>query len=269
MKRTLITTIALIIAALTFMPFLWMITTSVMPTGAANVYPPKFIPTTLDFSHYVTLFSRLNLANYFFNSFVVSSGVVVFSLLINSMGGYAFAKLRFARKKTLFKVLLSSMIIPGQVTMLPVFMILKNLGMINTYWAIIVPGMASIFGIFLIRQFAYSIPDSLIEAAKIDGASEFVIYYKIILPLCKPILVTLALFTFMGTWNDFLWPLIVMTDSTKYTLPVALSNLMSEHVQDTELMMAGSVITIVPVIVVFLFLQKYYIRGIMMGSVKE
>jgi multiple sugar transport system permease protein len=128
--------------------------------------------------------------------------------------------------------------------------------------------MASIYGIFLIRQFVYSIPDSLIEAARMDGASEMEIYWRVILPLCKPILVTLGLFTFMGTWNDFLWPLIVMTDSSMYTLPVSLANLMGEHAQDTELMMAGSVVTIIPVLLVFLFLQKYYIQGIMIGSVK-
>jgi multiple sugar transport system permease protein len=142
------------------------------------------------------------------------------------------------------------------------------MGLINTYFAIIIPGMASIFGIFLIRQFAMSIPDSLIDAARIDGANDLSIYINVILPLCKPILVTLGIFTFMGTWNDFLWPLIVMTDSSMYTMPVALANLMGEHQQDTELMMAGSVITIIPVLLVFLVLQKYYIKGIMMGSVK-
>lgn len=160
------------------------------------------------------------------------------------------------------------MIIPAQVTMLPLFLMLKSLGLINTYMAIIIPGLANIFGIFLIRQYAFSIPDSLIEAAKIDGATDFQIYYRIILPLCKPILVTLAIFTFMGVWNDFLWPLIALTDNSMYTLPVALANLMGEHTKDPELMMAGSVITILPVIIVFLVLQRYYIQGIMMGSVK-
>ncbi len=133
----------------------------------------------------------------------------------------------------------------------------------------IIPGMASIFGIFLIRQFAMSIPDSLIEAARMDGASDFRIYWSLILPLCKPVLITLAVFTFMGTWNDFLWPLIVMTDDSMYTLPVALANLSLEHVQDTELMMAGSVITIAPVLILFAAVQKYYISGIMAGGLKE
>jgi multiple sugar transport system permease protein len=268
-KKYLVIALAILVAVTTFLPFLWMVSASFMPTGAANTYPPKLFPDKFDFVHYETLFSRLNLTRYLVNSIIISLGATFFSLLLNSMGGYAFAKFRFSKKESLFKFLLSSMIIPGQVTMLPVFLLLKNMGLINTYWAIIVPGMASIFGIFLIRQYAFSIPDSMIEAAKMDGASELQIYLKVILPLCKPILVTLGLFTFMGTWNDFLWPLIVMTDSNMYTLPVALANLSSEHVQDTEMLMAGSVITIVPVLVVFLTLQKYYIKGIMMGSVKE
>jgi multiple sugar transport system permease protein len=185
------------------------------------------------------------------------------------MAGYAFAKFRFKMKDKIFNLLLSSMIIPAQVTMLPLFLMLKSMGLINSYFAIIIPGLANIFGIFLIRQYAISIPDSLIESAKIDGASDFQIYYRIILPLCMPILITLALFTFMGTWNDFMWPLIVLTDNSLYTLPVALANLMLEHSKDPELMMAGSVITIIPVLIVFLFLQKYYISGIMTGGVKE
>jgi multiple sugar transport system permease protein len=152
--------------------------------------------------------------------------------------------------------------------MLPLFLMLNKMGFINSYIGVMIPGMASIFGIFLMRQYMLSIPDSLIDAARIDGASDFRLYWKLIIPLCKPIFVTLAIFTFMGTWNDFLWPLIVMTDDTMYTLPVALANLMGEHAQDTELMMAGSVLTILPVMIVFMVLQKYYIRGIMMGSVK-
>lgn len=260
--------LVLIVAVLTLLPFIWMVSASFMPAGAANTFPPKLFPEEIVFTHYEFLFNQLNLEKYFTNSLIISAGVTLFSLLLNSMAGYAFAKFRFNNKKKIFNFLLSSMLIPGQVTMLPVFLMLKEFGLINTYWAIIVPGMASIFGIFLIRQFVMAIPDSLIEAAKIDGASDFEIYWRIILPLCKPILITLALFTFMGTWNDFLWPLIVMTDDSMYTLPVALANLMGEYVQDTEIMMAGAVVTIIPVIVVFLALQKYYIRGIMMGGVK-
>ena len=221
------------------------------------------------FSQYETLFVRLSMARTFLNSLLLSFSVTVISLFFNSMAGFAFAKYRFIGKKKLFNLLLSSMIIPSQVTMLPLFLMLKSIGLINTYMAIIIPGLANIFGIFLIRQYILAIPDSLIEAAKIDGATDFQIYRKIILPLAIPILVTLAIFTFLGTWNDFLWPLIALTDDSMYTLPVALANLMGEHTKDPELMMAGSVLTIIPVIIVFLVLQKYYIKGIMMGSVKE
>ncbi|MGE5364926.1 MAG: carbohydrate ABC transporter permease [Bacteroidota bacterium] len=253
---------------ITIAPFIWMLSTSFMADGHANVYPPRFFPDEFTLIQYKTLFTRLNLARNFMNSLILSVLVTGISLLFNSMAGYAFAKFRFAGKNRLFSLLLSSMIIPSQVTMLPLFLMLKSAGIINTYMAIIIPGLANIFGIFLIRQYAMSIPDSLLEAARIDGAGEFQIYRLVILPLIKPILITLGIFTFMGTWNDFLWPLIVLTDNSMYTLPVALANLMGEHTKDPELMMAGSVLTILPVIIVFLSLQRYYIKGIMMGSVK-
>ncbi len=219
--------------------------------------------------HYLSLFTRLNLARYLFNSAFLAVTVTLISLVINSMAGYAFAKYRFRGRDGLFKLLIASLVIPAQVTMLPLFLMLNKMGVLNSYVGVIIPGMASIFGIFLIRQFAMSIPDSLIEAARMDGATDFRIYWSLILPLCKPVLITLAVFTFMGTWNDFLWPLIVMTDDSMYTLPVALANLSLEHVQDTELMMAGSVITIAPVLILFAAVQKYYITGIMAGGIKE
>ncbi len=259
----------LLVSIITVLPFIWMLSASFMQTGEASVFPPKFIPDQFTLLQYRTLFERMNLGRYFLNSLVLAISVTLVSVLVNSMAGYAFAKFTFRAKKPLFALLLSSMIIPGQVTMLPVFLLLNKLGLLNTYFGIIFPGMASIFGIFLIHQYLKSVPDSLIEAARIDGASDFLIYWRIILPLSMPVLVTLALFTFMGTWNDFLWPLIVMTRENMYTLPVALANLLGEYVQDPELMMAGSVITITPILVVFLALQKYYLRGILLGGVKE
>lgn len=269
MLRTILYGFLIVSAVVTLAPLVWMVSASLMPRGEASTFPPSFIPTRLTLEHYVELFTRAGLARYLFNSAFLSVTVTLISLIINSMAGYAFAKYRFKGKDTLFKVLISSMVIPAQVTMLPLFLMLNKMGFINTYMGVIIPGMASIFGIFLIRQFAMSIPDSLIEAARIDGAGDFKIYLSIILPLCKPILITLAIFTFMGTWNDFLWPLIVMTDDSMYTLPVALANLSLEHVQDTELMMAGSVMTIAPVLILFAAVQKYYISGIMAGGLKE
>ncbi len=269
MKKTGLHFFLVLTAIATLFPFWWMVVAAFMPDGQAMVYPPKILPQPFTTDQFRLLFNRLNMARYFFNSLLLSVVVTAISLFFNSMAGYAFAKYRFKGKNQLFKLLLSSMIIPAQVTMLPLFLMLKSIGLINTYGAIIVPGLANIFGIFLIRQYALGIPDSLIEAARIDGASDFQIYYRIILPLCLPILVTLGLFTFLGVWNDFLWPLIALTDNRMYTLPVALANLMGEHTKDPELMMAGSLLTTLPVVMIFLFLQKYYIRGIMLGGVKE
>jgi multiple sugar transport system permease protein len=267
-KRLILYLILIIGALLTLTPFIWMLSASFMADGHASVFPPRFWPDRFTLEQYSNLFTRLNVTVNFINSLSLATIVTLISLFFNSMAGYAFAKYRFKGKDRLFKILLSSMIIPAQVTMLPLFIMLKYMGVLNTYMAIIIPGMANIFGIFLIRQYVLSIPDSLIEAARIDGASEFQIYLIVILPLAKPILITLAIFTFLGTWNDFLWPLIALTDNSMFTLPVALANLMGEHTKDPELMMAGSVLTILPVIILFLALQKYYIRGIMAGSVK-
>jgi len=269
LQRTLLYVVLVVIAGITLAPLVWMVSASLMPTGQASTFPPSFFPQEVTFDHYRSLFTRLNLARYLFNSVLLSVAVMLISLVINSMAGYAFAKFRFKGSRSIFALLLSSMIIPAQVTMLPLFLLLNKMGFINSYAGVIIPGMASVFGIFLIRQFAQSIPDSLIEAARIDGAGDFKIYWTIILPLCKPILITLSIITFMGTWNDFLWPLIVMTDDSMYTLPVALANLSLEHVQDTELMMAGSVVTIAPVLILFASVQRYYISGIMAGSLKE
>lgn len=269
MRKIILHLFLILISVATLIPFVWMISASFMYDGHASVFPPRFIPDQFTLIQYERLFERLSIAQNFINSLVLSILVTIISLTFNSMAGYAFAKYKFRSKEKLFNLLLSSMIIPAQVTMLPLFLMLKWLGFINTYFAIIIPGMANIFGIFLIRQYCISIPDSIIEAARIDGANDFLIYRKIIMPLLTPVLATLAIFTFLGTWNDFLWPLIVMTDDTMYTLPVALANLMLEHTKDPEMMMAGSVLTILPVIIVFLALQKYYMKGIMMGSVKE
>jgi multiple sugar transport system permease protein len=151
---------------------------------------------------------------------------------------------------------------------MPLFLMLKAMGLVNTWAGVIVPGMAGVFGIFLVRQYAKSLPDALLEVARMDGAGELRIFVSVILPLLKPVLVTLAVFAFLGSWNDFMWPLIVLTDGELYTAPVALASLSLEHVQDSELMMAGSVVTVLPVLLLFLGLQRYYLQGLTMGSVK-
>ncbi len=267
--KTVFLVLLALTAVVTLAPLLWMVSASFMRQGDASAFPPPLVPHPFTVDQYVSLFTRLRLTRSLFNSTVLAVGVTLISLLVNSMAGFAFAKYRFRGREPLFRFLIASMVIPSQVTMLPLFLMLNKMGLVNTYLGVIIPGMASVFGIFLIRQFALSIPDSLMEAARMDGASDARIYWSLVLPLCRPVLVTLGIFTFMGTWNDFLWPLIVMTDDSMYTLPVALANLSLEHVQDTELMMAGAVVTVLPVLVLFMSLQKSYISGIMAGSVKE
>ncbi len=260
---------ALVFGALvTLTPLLWMVSASFMSPGESNSFPPRLLPQVPTLQNYVDLFTRLNLARYLLNSSLVAVSATLISLVINSMAGYAFAKLRFAGRERVFQVLLGALVIPGQVGMLPLFLLLRAMGLVNTMAGVVVPFMAGIFGIFMIRQYALSIPDDLLDAARVDGAGEYRIFWNIVIPVIQPILVTLAVFTFLSAWNDFMWPLIVLSDDAKYTLPVALASLSGEHVQDTGLMMAGSVLTVLPVVVLFVVLQRAYIRGVMMGSVK-
>jgi multiple sugar transport system permease protein len=256
-------------AALTLLPLLWMVSASFMPAGEATALPPHLVPSHPTLAHYRALFTRLDLTRALVNSALLATLVTAIAVLINALAGYGFAKFHFAGRDRLFRALLAALVIPGQVAMLPLFLLLRELHLVNTYGAVIVPGMASVFGIFLVRQYATGIPDSFLDAARVDGAGEVRIFRSLVLRLCAPILVTLAVFTFMGTWNDFMWPLIVLADQRLYTLPVALATLAGEHVQDVELMMAGAVLTILPVVVLFVALQRYYVAGITAGGVKE
>ncbi|MFZ2493650.1 MAG: carbohydrate ABC transporter permease [Thermoanaerobaculia bacterium] len=255
-------------AIVTIVPLAWMLSASLMPMGEASAFPPRLVPSRPTLDHYVHLFTKLNLGRALFNSALISVLSTVLSLLVNSMAGYAFAKLRFGGRDRLFRTFLVGMIIPAQVAMLPLFLLLKSMGLVNTYMGAMIPLIATIYGVFLVRQFMLSIPDDLLAAARVDGAGEWQIYWTIIMPLARPILATLAIFTFMSAWNDFIWPLIILTGDEKYTLPVAVAILSGEHVMDLELMMAASVITVLPVLTLFFVLQRHYIAGVMVGSVK-
>ncbi|KRG42480.1 sugar ABC transporter permease [Stenotrophomonas panacihumi] len=258
----------LLLALIAVGPLLWMASVSFMPTGEASTFPPPLLPSKWTTANYHELFERTGMASHFANSLGVSLAITLGSLLVNTLAGYAFAKLRFVGRERIFQVLLAALVIPAQVAMLPLFLLMKQLHLVNSYGGVILPALASVFGIFLVRQYARGIPDELLEAARIDGASEMRIFFQIVLPMLKPVLVTLTIFTFMGAWNDFMWPLIVLTDQEHYTLPVALASLSREHIMDVELMMAGAVITVIPVLLLFLALQRYYIQGLLLGSVK-
>ncbi len=268
-KSIALTSVLALAVILVLIPFFWMITTSFMKTGESFAYPPLFWPKKFTFGQYAILFKRLHFFRDFMNSFAVASLMTICSLFINSLAGFAFAKYTFKGRRFIFTSFLATMVIPAQVGMLPVFLILRQMGMLNTYWGLVLPGAVSAFSIFFFRQYMMTIPTDLIDSARIDGCSDFRIYWQIILPLAKPALVTLGIFTFLGTWNDFMWPLIVLNKDTMYTLPVALANLMGEHAPDTELMMAGSVVTILPIMILFLALQKSYVSGLIAGSLKE
>jgi len=267
-QAPLVNGLLLAVTVVTLFPLLWMVSVSLMSPGEASSYPPPLVPERATLGNYRELFDRAGVGRYLVNSVFLATAVTAVSLVFNVAAGYAFAKLRFAGRDRIFKLLLGALVIPAQVAMVPLFLLLKELGLVNSYGGVIVPAMAGIFGIFLVRQYALSIPDELLEAARIDGASEFRIFGSIVVPALKPIIVTLAVFTLLGTWNDFMWPLIVLTDKDLYTLPVALASLSREHVQDNELMMAGSVLTTLPVLLVFLALQRYYMQGLLAGSVK-
>ena len=255
-------------AFLALFPLLWMLSVSFMAPGEASAFPPPLLPQEPTLANYRELFAREGMGHYFFNSLLLAASATALSLTFNVMAGYAFAKLHFKGRDQIFRALLGAIVIPAQVAMLPLFLLLKSMGLVNTYAGVLVPVLATIFGIALVRQYALSIPDEMLEAARVDGASEFRIFVSIVVPALRPILATLATFTFLGTWNDFMWPLIVLSDESLYTLPVALASLSREHVQDSELMMAGAVVTVLPVLLLFLILQRQYLEGLLAGSVK-
>lgn len=262
------TAFAALVALFVLLPLLWMVSVSLMHPGAAAQFPPPLLPAHPTLDNYRTLFQDYGIGRYAFNSLLVSVLATLLALLFVVPAGYAFAKLRFRGRDAIFQALVATLVVPGQIGMLPLFLELKAMGLVNSYAGALVPWLAGIFGIFMVRQFCLGIPNELIEAARIDGAGEGMILRRIILPVLKPILITLALFVFLGSWNDFMWPLIVLADQDLYTLPVALAALSREHVQDNELMMAGSVVTTLPVLVLFLALQRHYLDGLLAGSVK-
>ncbi|HEY8329136.1 MAG TPA: carbohydrate ABC transporter permease [Rhodanobacter sp.] len=255
-------------AVVALFPLLWMLSVSFMAPGEASALPPPLLPKHPSWANYRELFVHAGMGRYLLNSLLVAGAITALSLVFNLMAGYAFAKLRFAGRERLFQALLGALVIPAQVAMLPLFLLLKYIGLVNSYAGVVVPALATVFGIFLVRQYARGIPDELLEAARIDGAGEWRIFAQIVLPLLKPIVVTLAIFTFLAAWNDFMWPLIVLTGQEHYTLPIGLASLAREHAQDSELMMAGSVVTVLPVLLLFLAMQRYYLQGLLLGSVK-
>jgi len=260
----------LIIGAITMaIPYLWMLISSFKPLDEIQAYPPSFIINNPTIKAYKDLFKMIPMGRYLFNSLFVAGSITLFNIFATSLAGYAFAKHRFWGRDQLFFIFIASLMIPWQVNIIPGFVIVKNLGWLNTYKGLIIPSMAwCAFGIFLNRQFIYSIPDDLIDAAKIDGCTEFMIYRKVIFPLIKPVIATLAIFTFLQQWNNFVWPLVIIHTSHMRTIPLALAVLTGQFGANFAMVMAGAVVATVPMLIVYLLFQKYIIKGITMTGLK-
>lgn len=249
-------------------PFAWMISTSLKTGELTFVMPPKWIPEHPTLGNFIEVARLFPMLKFLLNSIFVSVTSTFGQLLFCSMAAYVFARIEFKGRDLIFLIYLGTLMIPSQVTLTPLFILMKNFGWVNTYKALIFPGMFSAFGTFLMRQYFLGIPKSLEEAAFIDGAGHLRVFFKIIMPLSKTALAALAIFAFMGTWNDFLWPLIITSDINHMTLPLGLSSLQGRYTTKWNLLMAGTLISIVPILIVYLFAQKYFIKGITLTGIK-
>jgi multiple sugar transport system permease protein len=262
---------AVLVAGLLVMvgPFLWMLLSSVKPEAEIRQVPPTWWPKTFTSVNYHDLFARLDFPKYFGNSLLVAVIVTAGNLIFCSALGYALAKLRFPGRKLLFLLVLGMLMVPGMAVFVPQFVLVSNLNLVDTYAGLVLPFLAGPFGVFLMRQYLLSLPDELIEAARVDGAGEFRIFWRIVLPLSRPALATLGILTFLASWNNFLWPLVVATTEDKYTLPVALALYsVGQNRINFGLALAGAVVVVLPVLLVFLLLQRYFLRGIATTGLK-
>ena len=264
---------SIIIGAITMLaPFLWMITTSLKLPGDVFSYQKPWwydwVPTSFVWQNYVKAFHVVPFARFYLNSIFVVVLTTFGQVTTSAFAAYAFARLRFPGRDKIFFAYLATMMIPGAVTMIPVFILLQQLGWIDSYKAVILPGIFTAYGTFMLRQFFLTLPKDLEDAAKIDGCSYFGIFWRILLPLSKPALATLTTFTFMGSWMNFMWPLIVLNSHEKFTLPVGLAYFQSLHHTDWTLLMAGSVMMIFPILLIFVFNQRYFVEGIKLSGIK-
>lgn len=264
--------VLILVTATMVVPFIWMVTTSLKPPNAAFTYPPELLPREFNFDNYRMLFTLVPFGRYFVNTLFVTAFTVIGQIFITSLAAYGFARLNFMGRDLLFIICLATMMVPYQVTLIPLFLLVFGLGWVNTYQGLIIPGVSSVFAIFLLRQAFLGVPKDYQEAARIDGASEFRIYWRIFMPLNGPALATLAVFAFMGTWTDLLWPLLIARTPEMRTLELGLAyfNSSTSAFRQTNwpLMMAASVVVMLPVLIVYIFAQRYFIRGISLSGVK-
>lgn len=268
-RLKIISYIVLSLGAITMvLPFLWMISTSLKSLGEVFVFPPTFFGEKVVWGNYLKVADRFPFGLFFLNSLKISFIVVVVQLFTSALAGFAFARLKFPFRDTLFALYLATLMIPYHITLVPIFVIMRHFGWIDTHYSLIIPSLVSAFGTFLMRQFFLTIPKELEDAARIDGCNPFGIFWRIFLPLSKPALATLSIFIFMGTWNDFIRPLIFINSIPKMTIPLGLSAMQGMYSTDWPVLMAGSMISFLPVLIAFLFAQEYFVQGITLSGLK-
>lgn len=255
-------------AALTLGPFLWSLSASFKTADAVGAWPPSLIPRPFTLENYRYILGKLPFMRWMLNSMVIAVIVTGANVFLNAMAGYALARLRFPGRVLLFWIIIGTMMIPGQVTIIPVFILLSKLGWIDTYAALTIPFLTSAFGVFMFRQFFLGIPKSLEEAAMLDGMGPVGTFFKIILPMAKPVLAAQAIFMFLGSWNSFMWPAMLLSTPEMYTLPVGLNSFQGQYYTFWNIVMAGTMFVTAPVVVVFIIFQRYFIQGISTTGIK-
>lgn len=262
--------VILMAGALTMLvPFIWMLSSSFKSLNEVFVFPPRLFGRRIVWENYTKISSRFSYVTYFKNSIIVSAWVVVWQVFTSAIAGYVFAKLRFKGRDKIFVLYLATMMVPFHVTVITNFLQMSKYGLVNTLWSLMLPSSVSAFGTFLMRQFFITVPDELIEAAKIDGCNPFTTFLQICFPLAKSTIATLAIFCFMGVWNDYFSPLVYLNDIRKYTLPLGLASMKGMYSTDWPVLMAASVIAVIPVLIAFLLAQDAFVKGVMMSGMKD
>jgi len=256
------------VAVIALFPLYWMTTTALTPSAAAIKVPPTLFPTEPTIENFLRLFEQAPVVLWALNSLVIAVAIMVGHVVFDSMAGYAFAKKRFVGKGLLFVMIVSSLMIPVHVTLVPRFILVSEIGLVNNPLGVILPSIADVFGIFLMRQFISSLPSELEDAARVDGASEWQVFWRIVMPLSRPAVATVAIFSFVGAWNAFLWPLIVLSKRELLTLPVGVATLQQEFTQNIGMVMAGAAVGAIPMIILFLLFQRFFLEGVRVGGLK-
>lgn len=268
-RKALLLILLIPASALFTFPFLWSLSISLQPGGDVFRWPLQLVPESVTFEHYRRLWTEMPFARWLFNSSLVALVTTGANLFLDALAGYVFARLKFPGRKALFALLLGTLMVPSHVTLVPRFMLMNALGWVNTYPALIAPALVQVVGIFLMKQFFESVPRQLDEAALIDGCSRFQVFTKVLLPLSRPALAALGIYSFQGNWNEFLWPLVVSTTSDRFTLPVGLAMFRYEYQVEWPLLMAGSILIALPTLILFLAFQRLFIQGAVASGLKE